>query len=92
MRTRRTLTPNKKLLLSAIIANPGISTSQLVKLSGRPLGLVQRLLTELAGTWKLIYSETGKSNRHRVIKWYVGNVLDYCSETEVLDKISEPQH
>lgn len=69
MSKQRTQTPNKELLLKTVQANPGLSMSQLVTLTGVPVWTVQRILPELAGR-RLIYYEIDKTDRIRRKRWY----------------------
>ena len=65
----RTLNPNKKLLLAAVITNPGLSASQLVRLTGVPIWRVQKILPEFAGR-RLIYYRIEPGDKFRIKRWY----------------------
>lgn len=69
MSKSRTLNPNKKLLLAAVITNPGLSASQLVRLTGIPIWTVQKILPEFAGR-RLIYYRIEPSDKFRTKRWY----------------------
>lgn len=68
---RRKQTPNKELLLKAVEANPGLSMSQLVKLTGVPAWAAQKILPELAALG-LIHYRLEQPNKVRKRKWYAG--------------------
>ena len=66
----RTLTPNKNLLLKAVEFYPGLTMSQLVKLTGVPQWAAQKILPELAGR-RLVYYRLENPNNSRMRKWYL---------------------
>lgn len=66
----RTLTPNKNLLLKAVEFHPGLTMSQLVKLTGVPQWAAQKILPELAGR-RLIYYRLENPNNSRMRRWYL---------------------
>ena len=65
----RTLTPNKEMLLKAVHANPGLSVSQLVDITGVPQWAAQKILPELAGK-RLVHFQMDQPNKHRLKRWY----------------------
>lgn len=66
----RTLTPNKSLLLKAVEFYPGLTMSQLVKLTGVPQWAAQKILPELAGR-RLVYYRLENPNNSRMRRWYL---------------------
>lgn len=68
---RRKSTPNKETLFQAVEANPGLSMSQLVKLTGVPAWAAQKILPELAAHG-LIHYRLEHPEQVRKRKWYAG--------------------
>ena len=69
MSKQRIQTPNKKRLLAAVQANPGLHISELAKLTGLAIWTVQNILPEFRGQ-RLVYCRMDNRNNAQTRRWY----------------------
>ena len=70
----RVLTPDKKLLFKAVVANPGLKVGELAKLTGIPKWKAKQILPELAGRGLINY-QVEPGDKLRIKRWYLSSEI-----------------